>query len=227
MIEDLPFLATIDMMLMENTPAADVAKYIQEDQGCLTDVNTKTLINALLARRKQRLEMSGMWSGPTEEIATIKGTGEGDDPEEQFPLYRRPAQTPKTLVKKLYERGHRGIQDLVELEGLYLAQRDRIDRMMELEAKAGGFHEKMAGEITVAGELLWKRMRGMSKLGLGQQDEFSMTLSVRGYSEGTAAVLSNPESRHRIMSILQRMVRAGQLQEPEEEIVLPPPQSKE
>lgn len=225
LIEKLPFLETVDTMLLENTPAADVAKYILDEQGALPGTNPKTLTNALLARRKQKLETEGFGF-----VHAVRNEDMVNYREELGldPSPRRAPHAPRTLVRALYSRTKGGIKELLELEILYLAQRDRIDRIMEMESAVGAFHDRGGMEIAIAADILMKRVQAKNKFGLGEGDEFELRLNVRSYSKNTAEVLSRPESRHRVMSLLERMTRLGQLKGMTDvQIALPPPTQTE
>ena len=209
-------------MLLENVPAPDVAKFVQETKKELTDVNSRTLSNALSARRRQRQEKSGWWGTEPSE--------DEDEPlvdMEKLRMYRRMPQTPTRLIKtkNLYDRTEGGIRDMIELEASYLAQRDRVDRLMELEALSGAFSDMTTRAFDSMNETLWKRIQARAKMNLGDGDSFDFNLSIRNYSQRTMEVLSNPESRHRIMSLLERLARFGKSRIPLPPVSLPLPQS--
>lgn len=203
-IEGLPCITEVDAMLVEGAKASDIAAFIQDDQGLLQDVNAKTLANALLARRRLKKEMAEEYE--EDHWASTEGQASGGSEI----VWRRSPQLPSTLAKMAYERTKGGIEEINELEGLYLAQRDRIDRLMDLEHRAGIFSENTAKEISVAGDLLMKRLTARKELGLigRQAGDLHLHLDVDVYSENTIKVLQDPEKRHRIVSLLERL---GQL----------------
>lgn len=224
MIEGLTFLSSIDTMLLEGVSAPDVAKYIQEEMGELKDVDPKALASALRVRRRQKEEVAHAFSG------RMAAEAEGDEPEV---VNTRAAVKPSLMSKKLAERqGKGGIKDLLELEALFLSQRDRLDRMVELEAKQGIFAKDVGAEILFAKEIILARTKVKKDLGVDDATDVP-TLDMRRYSEETVGVLSKPESRHRVMSLLQRLSKMGKLKktqaepESEDQIVLPPPTTTE
>ena len=146
---------------------------------------------------------------------------------EEMRRYRRTPQTPSRVIqnKGLYDRTETGIRDMIELEGAFLAQRDRVDRMMELEALSGAFSDLTTRAIDSMTEILWKRIQARAKMNEGGGDAFDFNLSIRRYSQQTMEVMSNPESRHRIMSLLERLARFGKSRIPLPPVNLPLPQS--
>lgn len=231
LIEKLSFLPAVDTMLLEGVPPPDVAKYVQDEMGALKEVEPKALANALRARKKQREDTVKAFSSlPDPDIDDDDdddGSEEevfGADEEEEISKKYKPS----SLAKSIYGRVKGGIKDLIELEALYLSQRSRIDRMVSLERRHGIFSKDVGREIVFAGELLMMRVKTKVDLGLDDTSEMPH-LDLRRYSETTVGVLSNPESRHRVLSLLQRMARLGKLKSEnpqgveEEEIVLPLP----
>lgn len=210
-IENLACLVTVDVMLLENTPLADVAKFIQQDQGELKDVPEKTLANALGVRRLQRIEVDGYYGIGQAGLDTdaLDDSVPGKEGELlQRGGYKRPAVTPGSLVKNLYKRADGGIQHMLELEALYLASRDRVDRWMELESEVGGFSDKCGPELVNASKILMEHFEVAQALGLVESGErLKVSLDIRRYSERTAIVLSKPESRHRVVSLIERLVK--------------------
>jgi hypothetical protein len=203
-IEGLACIDKVDEMLIEGAPASDIAVFIQEDQELLGDVNPKTLTNALLERRqRKKAEVENF------EAEAQHWSEAGGRPDIQEVGWRKKPQIPSVMAKAAYKRTKGGIEEINELEGLYLAARDRLDRLLDLEHRAGIFSEKTANEFAVAGNLLMQRLKARQVLGLighGSGD-FHLHLDVDRYSEETIKVLQNPEKRHRIVSLLERMVR--------------------
>ena len=204
-IEDLPFLDEIDQKLLDNVPLVSVVAFIQKDMGELTNVSPNSLSNALSARRKQ-IQGTATWFSAD--------SVDGDDNEMVDELmtrinYRRKPVTPSRASSTIAEREEAGIIDMLELEALYLAQRDRCDRLMELETICGAFGEMTTKAIDSAAEILWKRIQARGKLNEGEYTGVDVNLNIRNYSRETMEVLSNPESRHRILSLVERVTRFG------------------
>jgi hypothetical protein len=235
LVEGLSCLTTVDVMLLEGVPVVDVAKFIQKDQGELTDINEKTLANALGARRLQRQEVDGYFGAriPRVDIDDLDDSADGNDDRPRLGEYRRRAQTPSILTRNLYKRTEEGIKHMVELEGLYLAAKDRIDRWMELEAEAGAFSDRCGQEIVNAANIMAKHFEIAQELGLVEGgDRMKLTLDFKRYSAETAKVLSNPESRHRVISLVERLAQhakkaAGVTMEMEQQepVALPMPKA--
>jgi len=210
LIEGLVCLGTVDVMLLEGVPVADVAKFIQKDQGELTDVDEKTLANALGVRRQQRQEVAGYFgaSAPRVDIDDLDDSSGSQDDRLRLGEYRRRARTPSVLTRNLYKRTEERIKHMVELEGLYLAAKDRIDRWMELESEAGAFSDRLGQEIVNAANVLSEHFEIAQELGLVEGgDRMKLTLDFKRYSADTAKVLNNPESRHRVISIVERLTQ--------------------
>jgi hypothetical protein len=121
---------------------------------------------------------------------------------------------------------------MVELEALYLAKRDRIDRWMELESEVGAFSDRLGSEIVNAAKVLGQHFSIAQELGLVEAgDSLKMTLDFKHYSKSTAEVLSKPESRHRVISIVERLAKHAKAElvtgaeDEEDAIVLPMPKA--
>jgi len=223
LVEALPFLGEIDEMLIENVPSSIVAQFIQHDKGELTDINPESLANALTVRRRQKQETDGWWGAP-------QSTDWGEDDDLRAMIkYRRLPATPGRVARSLYKRAEGGVKDMLELEASYLVKRDRCDRMLELEALSGAFSDITTRALDSMDETLWKRIQAQAKLNQGKPEGIEMSLSIKNYSQETMEVLSNPESRHRIMSLLERMTRFGKARFPlpSETLPLPRPASEE
>jgi hypothetical protein len=234
LIGNLSFVKAVDLMLMEGTSSADVARFIQDDQHALTDIRTETLVDAL-ARRKESLRKKAMetaseqtkrWfdtevraAGPDEE----EEDDDGDGPEDlggvvlQFPAGKggkdRPVvpsqMVPSAIARNIYDRHIKGgVDELVELEALYRAQVHRMDRLITIEEAANGYIENLNREMKVVTDLLMARVAVKEKFGLIDGDaKFREQLDIKGYSEKTVATLSNPEKRHRVVSLIEKIAR--------------------
>lgn len=220
LIENLTFLSNVDTMLLEGVAATDVALYIQQEMGQLVDLDPKSLANALRARKKQKEEVARAFSGRMAD--EVDGAAGVDPPVE---VVETKVVRPTLLAKKLYARTRGGIRDLIELEAMYLTQRDRVDRMVQAEGEQGIFTKDVGAEIIYAGQLIMMRVKTKHDLGIDDTGD-TPELDMRKYSEKTIGVLSNAKSRHKIMSLLNRLARAADLSvDPEEQIALPPPAS--
>lgn len=206
LIENLPFVDVVNTMLLEGTSASDVAAFIQDDQNALRDVRTKTLVNAL-SRRKKHLQ---------DEIHEYEEEGDsGDGDGYDWFSTRRPAPEddqgpaiPSALSRAAYKRVKDGINELHELEGLYLSQRDRLDRLIQREASIRAFSDMTSTEFKTAADLLMKRVAVKEKLGIldGEQRRGDVS-DFEGYSKETAELLSEPKARRRVVSLVERLAQ--------------------
>lgn len=104
------------------------------------------------------------------------------------------------------------LDELSELRDLYLLQRGRVRRLVEIETESGRPSAQVAREIQVATQLLVAREQLKIDLGLDGVENRAKEdprISLSGYSEDVVRTLSHPESRHRIMSIMERVTRIG------------------
>jgi len=188
-IADLRSINDIDAMLKEGTSSNDVAKFIQETLRELRSINTKTLAKALKERAagliQQEQDVSGL------EIQAAEGRDNGRN------------RLPSTLTRNLYKRLKRNMDLEIELEGLYLAQRDRIEWLMELENDAVQPLEGLFREFGEARETL-VHLAKVRSLVTARQGAGS-SLNVSEYTRETAEVLGNPESRRRVVTLIERV----------------------
>jgi hypothetical protein len=225
-------------MLLEGTSCADVSKFIQDDQKSLTDVNFSTLTNVLIARKRllqdkasrDTSDATAKWfeaNGyqPPEPEPEPEDGDEGlddEDSDERIDALQVFADNrkyvPSAFAKQIYERAIKdGIEELVELEAMYRTQRHRVDRLVEIETAQNGYIEGIAKEMSLATDTLMKRVAVKEKLGLIDGDsKFRDQLDIKGYSENTTEVLSNPESRHRVIALIERIKRNEEKKQKEE-----------
>jgi len=196
-IEDLSVIEDIDEMLIEGSSCGDVARFIHDGLEELTDVKLGSLQGALDERRK-KLRKSLV---PVEEQPAVCYPPSGGNT-------RRIGR----LASNQYQRVRKGIDRMIELECSYLAARDRLDMILDKEQDAGFPFEMTGREFVVLGKLLElhgkEHDRVRAAMGDGPAHE---KLDLKGYSEETAQVLSNPASRRRVVSIVERLklVRGG------------------
>jgi hypothetical protein len=191
-IEELSVIDDIDDMLREGLSCNDVAKFIQFGLEELTDVKSAVLKKELLRRRKEVLRVKPR---PVydERLAAI------------IPEKNR---KPSVLSYKRYEKTTKAMDRLIELEALYLSQRDRLDYLVEKEMEHGYPFEMTGREFLVAAkflELHGKEERAiLEAAGIGLAHD---KLDIKGYSEETSEVLQKPDSRRRVVSIVERLKR--------------------
>ena len=116
---------------------------------------------------------------------------------------------PSAISRRIHDRHiKRGIDELVELEALYRTQIHRIDRLVTMEENMNGYIENLDKGIKVANDLLMARVAVKKEFGLIDGDQkFREQLDIKGYSEKTVKTLSNPESRHRVVVLVEKLAK--------------------
>jgi hypothetical protein len=210
-IQDLGRIKDIDAMLREGMPPVEIADFIQLTLREILHVERGTLADAL------RNRMKGL---PPKELtddefpaaacpAALLGTNDGNDP----------PRSPGRLARSQYKKARKGLDTSIELESLYLYQRDRLDWMAGIENDEGTPSPFIADEIKVAQKLLAtiadvKKSAGpaMARLGfsleIGEMQEGSPGTVMQN---NISRVMSNPASRHRILSLVDKFRRIGAL----------------
>lgn len=193
----------VDEMLLEGMSARDVAKFIQLGLAELTDVKEQTLVNEL---GKYNKTLEGRLS-PSQKEAFAEMV-----PENIFGCRR-----PGVMARDQYRTQRQGIDRMIELESLYLAQRDRVDALMLQEQTEGELCAVTDRAVVAAAKLLEQHCREEQQLlDRAQGGPAHEKLEIHGYSEETAEVLAKPDSRRRVISIVERLRRVrGSRQIPE------------
>ena len=226
LIDNLSFIKTIDMMLLEGTSATNVAKFIQDDQKSLTDVNEKVLVNALASRKdklrekavEKSAEQTKEWFGNASSDSSDDDDEDEDDDHGtantnvfSFPGGEKVApplkMIPSAISRSIYDKKILGgLDELMETEAMYRTQRHRIDRLVTMEEEKGGYIDSLSREFKVANDLLMSRVAIKEKFGLIDGDvKFREQLDIKGYSEKTIQTLTNAESRHRVVALVEKM----------------------
>ena len=118
---------------------------------------------------------------------------------------------PGTVVhaKSAFRRLEGGVDECVELEYLYVAQKERVRRMLDLETKTEGFMPRLGDEIETAAGLIERR----AKLRMGFNLVGQATTRVdqneakAKFGSQVAAVLARPDASRRILSLLSKIQR--------------------
>lgn len=120
-----------------------------------------------------------------------------------------PKMIPSAVSRRIYDRHIKGgIDELVELEALYRTQIHRLDRLIAMEESKNGYIENLDKGIKVANELLMARVAVKKEFGLIDGDQkFREQLDIKGYSEKTVKTLANPESRHRVVVLMEKLAK--------------------
>lgn len=198
----LSCIEDVDEMLLGEATATDVARFVQRDRGELTDVKEATLAKALSERRR--------------DLLMRVQTAMADEAEDQETAAMQDAirpRVPGAIARGAYQKMRLGMDALIELESLYLSARDRIGQIMEWEADNQRFYGDMHKEFATAAGIIEKHAKLSSELGMAGQDRFSMRLDVRGmrsrHGSTIAEVLAKPESRHKVLALLDQLRSLG------------------
>jgi len=187
---DLKSINDIDDMLLEGSSAPDVARFIHIGLKRLEDVPEQTLVEALKLRR-----------------TALREEQEEDFPARNVSEDSTRARSPGKLARLNYFQMRRQMDEMIELESLFLSLRDRIDALVAKEGEMGVPFEHTHREYLAAAKLLREyREARLAMVGHGM-DEVSLKLSVRGYSQRTREVLAKPEARRRVFSVIERLTR--------------------
>jgi len=188
-IEELSVIDDIDEMLIEGSSCDSVARFIHSGLEELTDVSFDTL-KARLNERRNKLRKSIVSQG-------------------ERPAAMVPAKTRRLgrLARTQYDRMCQGVDRMIELECAYLAARDRLDFILDKEQDVGFPFEMTGREFLVLVKLLEQHGKEADRVRaiMGDGNMSHEKLDLKGYSEETAKVLSNPASRRRVVSIVERL----------------------
>lgn len=181
----------LDAMIRAGYALPKVAKWLQEEMGEYTDINQSSLVTTLSRYRK------AMPAGDLLAVKNIKVAGRA--------------------ARKIEE----GLDELDELAGLYGDLRERIKLGMRLERgrkKRGdkaaippSLNPKLTQDFAVALQLLARRhdikmdlgiQRGSENTNVEIDPEVAAKLKEK-YGEDVSAALGNPESRAKVLSIVE------------------------
>jgi hypothetical protein len=212
MVGALDCAKIVDEMLLEGASPGDVASFIHEDQQELLDVKTEALARVLSQRKTDlqavaRARTSKIVSGPEGQWAGVSEEDRADALEEVRD------HLPSRLVTAAYRRGKSKMEELFDLEGTYLSHRARLDRMVMAEAETGVFSDSVGNAYMESVKMLEARGKLKKEMGLFDVDagRDARVYDFSGYSEKTAAMLEDPATRRRLVSLLERMRGLGQL----------------
>lgn len=220
-LEELDCIDDVDEMLLDNSAATDVARFIQRTMMQLKEVAHSTLTAALRTRAKALKVLAAEAAAKAEaepdqaieqEIipfhpATTGPLLEIDDDNE---IVGDPSRSPTVLARTMYARYVGGFDTLLEFETLYLAQRDRIGRMMAIEERLGVPLESTVMEFKEARMILQAHTKAKVALGLsGSEDRLRLTLDIKStrakHGDAVAEVLESPTSRHKLLTMVKAM----------------------
>jgi len=191
-------LREVDALLRAKIPINDVARFVQEQLGRMRDVAPDTL-RGVLSERLAQLKAD-------DEASVVRHASENPS---------QPRQ-PGVLASSLYSRVASGVSSLVELEALYLFQRDRIGWLAGKEYGDGEHNKELHKELKMAVKILETHAGIMEQLGLtggASKDSLEVSLKLKGvrsrHGDDVSQVMSNPESRQRVMNLANQIIGSG------------------
>ena len=170
--------------------ATELARFIQEDKKELTDISRSQLAQNLRSFRQK--------------------IPAGDLVAKRFPQVFQDAK----------ESLEYGLDELAELEDLYMLQMQRVGIDFKTEQAIGKLMPSMTSEIREARQILESIAELKMELGIHQRAPEQHNVSVEGqvearletdlekYPEGVKKVLENPESRRRVQGLVDRFLQA-------------------
>lgn len=189
-LAELEDVNAIDIALVEGVKAADLARELQDERGLFQDVRTDTLARELSRRHQRRLEAA--WPPCTE---------------------------PPSVAGQL-EKSSGPLAELKNVEALAQVQLVRVDRALAIEHRSGRIGRQAGQEIERAAKLLSESVRLKVLLGVDlATDEPHIVNDFKGLSRATSEVLQRPESRHKVLSLVDRLAKRGKLKFNLEEVV--------
>lgn len=207
LIEHLGCIREVDMMLREGVSSADVARFIQDDQQQLPNVPHKTLANALAVRKRAFEDEMGDQEGFADVVY------QNEDAMDTAGFEPMKMGIVAKLAQVGYKRLKGGIRENIELEALYLTQRSRVDKLLEMEAEDGVLMKTTSDEIVKASTVLSRltaTKKAMGIIGVGIDDSHIVG-DYEGLSREASDVLQKPESRRKVLDLVDRLQKRGQL----------------
>jgi hypothetical protein len=183
-LSDLSRIDEIDEMLIDGTAPTDVARFIQGTLGHLKKVNEDSLVKALRHRKAAKAQI-------------LESTTAA-------------AQT-ASMVSSKYAKAVAGLDHLIELESMYLLMKQRISRSTKLE-EDGEYLENLYRDFNCAKDIVVDHAKLMTQMGLGNRVVETEGSSVM--SERISKVLERPESRRKILSVIEQLRSLGEFAEP-------------
>lgn len=172
----------VHKMIEDGYPLAQIAEFIQVENGEYTDVNRNSLQETL---RRYR---------------------------DTVPLGQKVAEKhPKTYLDAA-RKFEKGVNILDEYEYLFRIQKSRIDRFVDSEAEDGEMLKNMSREFDTAGNLLQKIHQARMDLGLDERHIGTLTIQAEAtaaaeerYGGKIAEILRDPEKRRKLVSLVEIM----------------------
>lgn len=174
----------------------DIAAWAHSE-GCLMDMKIENISRTLYRYKRKMLPLTGNMIA-----ASTNKDGKPD-------LY----------IWKRIEEAKRGLNELEELEKLYLLQLTRIDQAVKVEEKIQFLDKGTRREMEVAHTILEKMADLKFKLGI--YNEAPKQLNINATSTHTSVVESIPPEKREVLagaarSVLQALLNPGSAQTPAE-----------
>lgn len=191
-LKELGCFKQVDRRIRAGYPLVDVARYIQEDREEYQDVKRDSLVSVLSEYRE---------SLPPGEIVS--------------------QHMPQAFVRA-EQRLEEGLDELVEIAELYGKQRGRVDKFCQQEVELGiALPNKMlTGDIELMMKILQSSLNMKMDLGLTKRHLGEMSLESRvaeiakeKFGMRVAKTLGDPESRRKIINIVDRIKRVREKEE--------------
>jgi hypothetical protein len=193
-LSELSIIDDIDEMLRDGVSTGDVAKFIQLGLEELLDVKVKTLGKVLGQRRK--------------DILVVRSNVMLDDRLAAImPAKCRPSAC---LSRNQYDSQQKLLDRLIEAQAVYLFQRDRMDWIGKQEQVLGFPFEMTDRSVMTALKAL--EIYGKAEKELLERVGSGLShpkLDIKGYSKETSEVLRRPDSRRRVISLVERLKTIG------------------
>lgn len=186
---EIPEADELKRMILERNRIADIADILQQEWGRFCEHTRGSLIHHLYVYRRKLLKEEGAPVTPS--AGNV--------------VSHRRAIT--KVIRKRHDKVLDGVDKMIELEALYLVQRDRLEWLLEEERREGVPYKGMARDFVAATNTLLAHLKCESALLVPEEDEKEAIVDFDRYSENTAKALANPESRRRVVSLIERIQR--------------------
>jgi len=187
--QEIPEANELKRMILERNRISDIADILQQEWGRFGEHTRGSLTRQLYAYRRRLLQEQGAGK-PVSADGVVS--------------HRRAITK---IIRKRHDRVVDAVDKLIELEALYLVQRDRLEWLLEEERKEGVPYNGMARNFVAATNTLLAHLKCESALLVTDDVDKDVTVDFDRYSENTAKALANPESRRRVVSLIERIQR--------------------
>jgi hypothetical protein len=187
---EIPEANELKRMILDRNRITDIADVLQQEWGHFCEHTRESLVRQLYAYRRKLLKE--------------EGAGTGVDTGGNLISHRRAITK---IIRKRHDKVLDSVDKMIELEALYLVQRDRLEWLLEEERKENVPYQGMARDFLAAANTLLAHLKCEAALLVPEEDEKGAIANFDRYSENTAKALANPESRRRVVSLIERIQR--------------------